>query len=239
MRLVTFGLSLLAATAGCAPPAGVEPQSATIQVLTDPTGARVVQGFDRSSRGLGQAPVTIKRQRNDSLGTADEIVIRVFARDSSECTQTRLLRYDDPTPDTIRFDMHHCIPPPRDFSHVFELDQVTEPPALRLHPPLEYPDQLQRFGIEGQVVAEVVIDTSGRVDPASFRVVAATDSGFIPAVRQTLVMSHFSAGTFEGRRVRVRIRVPFSFTICTERWRRPDFPMTSMQPLPACLRTRH
>lgn len=54
-----------------------------------------------------------------------------------------------------------------------------------------YPASLQSVGVEGRVVMEFVIDTSGRVAPKSFRVIESTHPAFESAARKTILASLF------------------------------------------------
>ncbi len=74
-----------------------------------------------------------------------------------------------------------------------------------------YPELLRQAGIEGRVVLEAVIDTTGRVEPGSIGVVSATNPHFVEPARQTLAASLFRPGRVNGRAVRVRIRLPIAF----------------------------
>lgn len=76
-----------------------------------------------------------------------------------------------------------------------------------------YPELLRRAGVQGQVVLEALVDTTGRVQPASISVVSATDPGFVAPARQALLATLFRPARVGGRAVRMLVRVPFDFTI--------------------------
>ncbi len=50
---------------------------------------------------------------------------------------------------------------------VLSVDVVQEKPELLSHPPVVYPPLLQQAGIEGRVMVQAIIDTTGRVEPNS------------------------------------------------------------------------
>src|SRR5213076_3620814 len=47
---------------------------------------------------------------------------------------------------------------------VLSVDVVQEKPELLSHPPVVYPPLLQQAGIEGRVMVQAIIDTTGRVE---------------------------------------------------------------------------
>jgi len=76
-----------------------------------------------------------------------------------------------------------------------------------------YPELLRRAGVQGQVVLEALVDTTGRVQATSISVVAATNPGFVAPARQALLATLFRPARVGGRPVRMLVRVPFDFTI--------------------------
>lgn len=92
-----------------------------------------------------------------------------------------------------------------------EVDKAAEPfPENR--PPL-YPEDLQAMNIEGTVVVQFIVDTTGRADPASLKVLGTTHQGFVPAVRAALAQWRFHPAEVGGRKVRVLVRQPIEFTL--------------------------
>lgn len=88
-----------------------------------------------------------------------------------------------------------------------------EAPLLLAHPPLEYPSLLRAAGIEGTVVVEIVVDTAGVPEPATFRVISATNAGFTPAAKKLILGTRFRPGRWHGRPARVLIRQPVWFRL--------------------------
>ncbi|HEY3280442.1 MAG TPA: TonB family protein [Gemmatimonadales bacterium] len=88
-----------------------------------------------------------------------------------------------------------------------------DPPLLLAGPVPAYPDLLRQAGLEGRVVLEAVVDTTGRVEPGSIAVVAATNPAFVAAAWRALAASLFRPGRMHGHAVRVRIRLPTSFVL--------------------------
>lgn len=71
---------------------------------------------------------------------------------------------------------------------------------------------IERFR-EGIVLMEVVIDTTGKPEPVTFRVVVASDSGFIQSVRATILGSVFKPGRVLGRKVRTQVMIPITYQL--------------------------
>jgi periplasmic protein TonB len=83
-----------------------------------------------------------------------------------------------------------------------------EPPV-----PPRYPERLRMAGVEGSVLMKFVVDTTGRVDPASVEVVSSTHELFTAAVRETLGRLRFNPAMVGNRKVRAAAMMPFQFTL--------------------------
>jgi protein TonB len=90
---------------------------------------------------------------------------------------------------------------------------VDEPPEMLSHPEPRYPEILRQAGIEGSVVVEAVLDTIGRVEAGSLRIVSASNPLFQSEALQVVLGSRYRPGRLAGRAVRVRVLVPISFGI--------------------------
>jgi protein TonB len=86
-------------------------------------------------------------------------------------------------------------------------------PEMLAGPLPSYPDLLRQAGIEGHVVLEAVVDSSGRVQARSISVVSATHPGFVAPARQALIATLFRPARVNGRAVSTLVRVPFAFSI--------------------------
>ena len=76
----------------------------------------------------------------------------------------------------------------------------TEERAEVLSGPLPvYPDLLRQAGVQGRVVLEAVVDTTGRVLGESILVVSATNPGFVAPARQALQATLFRPATVGGK----------------------------------------
>lgn len=76
-----------------------------------------------------------------------------------------------------------------------------------------YPDILRSGGVEGQVLAQFVVDTTGRVEVASFRVLRSDHAMFEQAVRSALPNMRFLPAEIGGRKVKQLVQQPFVFAL--------------------------
>jgi protein TonB len=102
---------------------------------------------------------------------------------------------------------------PVDLAQVFNEAVVDEPPERISSPPLEYPRMMQQAGVEGMVVLQGVVDTTGRVEPNSIDVVSSTNRAFEGPAKNLLRRSLFRPGRVRGQPVRVLIQLPIQFNL--------------------------
>lgn len=76
-----------------------------------------------------------------------------------------------------------------------------------------YPDELREQGVQGEVVVEFAVDTTGHADPGSFEVVQASHPLFAQAVRDALPRMLFTPAVAHGQRVRQLVRLPMKFRL--------------------------
>ncbi|HEU4641856.1 MAG TPA: TonB family protein [Gemmatimonadaceae bacterium] len=76
-----------------------------------------------------------------------------------------------------------------------------------------YPEMLRAAGIEGEVYAQFVVDTAGRVEKGSFVVIRSTHDGFSDAVRSAVANMRFYPAEVGSRKVRMLVQQPFVFKI--------------------------
>lgn len=74
-----------------------------------------------------------------------------------------------------------------------------------------FPEDLAERGFEGSVVVRFVVDTTGRADMATFRIVRSTDDGFSRAVRESVGSARFRPASSRGRKVRQLVTRTFNF----------------------------
>lgn len=90
---------------------------------------------------------------------------------------------------------------------------VDEAPRLLTHPPLRYPELLRQAGIEGRVLVEVVLDTLGRAERGSLRMVQSAHELFAREAGAVVLASRYRPARVGSRAVRVRIQVPVVFAL--------------------------
>ena len=83
------------------------------------------------------------------------------------------------------------------------------------NPSPSYPEMLRTARLTGRVVAEFVVDSSGRVRGGSLVIVEATHDLFASSVRRTVPSFRFTPARVRGQPVAQRVRVPFEFEIGT------------------------
>jgi protein TonB len=76
-----------------------------------------------------------------------------------------------------------------------------------------YPEALKQYGVEGEVLAQFVVDTTGRVEPGSITILRADHDLFAHAVREALRGMRFVPAEAGARKVRQLVQLPFSFAL--------------------------
>lgn len=92
--------------------------------------------------------------------------------------------------------------------------QVEKPAVMRagaIGP--KYPQQLRDAHIEGEVLAQFVVDTTGRVDMNTFKVLKSDNALFSDAVRTALAEMQFDPALVGDRPVKQLLQQPFEFIL--------------------------
>jgi protein TonB len=93
-------------------------------------------------------------------------------------------------------------------------DQVERPVVLLPGSPTPvFPTQLSSAGVTGGVMAEFVVDTLGRIEPNSIRLLTVDHPQFGASVRTVLPRLKFIPAEVQGRKVRQLVRLPFRFDL--------------------------
>jgi TonB family protein len=90
-------------------------------------------------------------------------------------------------------------------------DAVDDPVAIVSQPLPRYPAALAAGGIAGRVVLEYVVDTAGRAEPASIRVLQSSHPAFAAAARSSVLGSRYRPARLRGNPVRQLVRQALSF----------------------------
>jgi len=96
---------------------------------------------------------------------------------------------------------------------VYRVEDVQERPHVVSGPPLTYPAPLLLARITGRVVLEAVIDTTGRVQEGTVRVIESSDARFNDSAKDYLRAVHFTPARIAGRAVPVRFEMPVEFKL--------------------------
>ena len=80
-------------------------------------------------------------------------------------------------------------------------------------PKVEYPDQLKQERIQGTVIVEARVDTTGVVDPESIAIVESPDIRFNDQARDFVLKSRFAPARADGKKIPMYVRVPVVFDL--------------------------
>lgn len=128
-------------------------------------------------------------------------------------------------------------------AHAFPIDpeprallesQVERPVVTIRGSRVKYPDAMRSRGVTGCVLAQWVVDTTGRADTTSFRILKASHTEFAQAVRDALPAMRFTPAEVQGQKVRQLVQEPFDFSIRLEtRQTRTEVKQIGRDPLPS------
>jgi periplasmic protein TonB len=76
-----------------------------------------------------------------------------------------------------------------------------------------YPESLRNAGIDGRVLVQFVVDTTGRVDMSTVKFLSTTHDLFSRSVRDALPNFRFRPAESGGRRIPVLAQMPFEFQV--------------------------
>lgn len=105
--------------------------------------------------------------------------------------------------------------PPYPPSELDSPPQLLNVPEILALMPTLYPRILLDAGISGRVEAEMVVNADGSVDPASIRIIGASNDRFIEPSRQVVERFRYSPGVYEGAPVRVILRMQIGWGAVT------------------------
>jgi protein TonB len=76
-----------------------------------------------------------------------------------------------------------------------------------------YPDMLRSANVEGEVLAQFVVDTTGRAEMSTFKVIKSTHDLFTNAVKSALPNMKFYPAEVGGKHVKQLVQMPFQFNL--------------------------
>jgi len=100
-------------------------------------------------------------------------------------------------------------------THQADTVQPEEVPQLLSSPPLAYPESLMLAEVEGSVTLQARVDTAGRVDRASVRVLKSTNPAFEAPAIAMLLGTRFRPAHRDGALTVALIELPVRFEIKT------------------------
>ena len=81
----------------------------------------------------------------------------------------------------------------------YQVEEPVTPAAGTVAP--RYPDELRKAGVTGEVLAQFVVDTSGKADVATFKVLNQPNEAFVNAVKGALPQMRFNPAKVGGRAI--------------------------------------
>lgn len=76
-----------------------------------------------------------------------------------------------------------------------------------------YPEPLKSAGVQGEVLAQFVVNESGRYESGTLKILKSSNSEFTAAVKDALPRMKFSAAQIGGKKVQQLVQMPFVFHI--------------------------
>jgi protein TonB len=93
----------------------------------------------------------------------------------------------------------------------FQVEKPVVPTPGSISP--RYPDMLRQAGVEGEVLAQFVVDTTGKAEPGSLKILKSSHDMFVQSVKNALPQMKFIPAEVGGRKVKQLVQQPFSFSI--------------------------
>ena len=103
--------------------------------------------------------------------------------------------------------------PVNDNQTYFEFQVEKQVAVTPDNPRPRYPDMLRSSNVEGEVLAQFVVDTTGRADMSSFKVLKSTHDMFTNSVKAVLPQMKFYPAEVGGRKVKQLVQMPFQFNL--------------------------
>ena len=88
---------------------------------------------------------------------------------------------------------------------------VDEQPALLSHPPIRYAPEMQALRVGGTVIVEATLDTTGRILPATVKIVQSPNPVFDAESKRVVLAAQYRPARVHGRAARATIRQPITF----------------------------
>ena len=95
----------------------------------------------------------------------------------------------------------------------FEFQVEKQVAAMPGNPGPRYPDMLRSANVEGEVLAQFVVDTTGRAEMNTFKVLKSSHDLFTNSVKSALSNMKFYPAEVGGRKVKQLVQMPFVFSL--------------------------
>jgi protein TonB len=95
----------------------------------------------------------------------------------------------------------------------FEFQVEKQAASTPGNPPPKYPDALRSANVEGEVLAQFAVDTAGRADMSTFKVLKSTHDLFTNATKTAVSNMKFFPAEVGGKKVRQLVQMPFTFNL--------------------------
>lgn len=91
--------------------------------------------------------------------------------------------------------------------------QVEKPAAPSQPLSARFPEMLRSANLSGEVIAQFVVDTTGRADMSTWKVLKEDHPLFVQAAKQSVQSARFLPAEVGGRKVKQLVQVPFNFSL--------------------------
>ena len=98
-------------------------------------------------------------------------------------------------------------------NEVFMEAIVEEKPTVLSGPIPVYPELLKQAQIQGRVLVQAIVDTLGRAEPTSVKVLQSPNAGFDQSAKTYVLKALFRPARVHGRAVRVLIQIPIDYRL--------------------------
>lgn len=95
----------------------------------------------------------------------------------------------------------------------FEFQVEKQVAGVPGNPSPRYPDMLRSANVEGEVLAQFVVDTTGRAEMSTFKVLKSSHDLFTNSVKAALANMKFYPAEVGGRKVKQLVQMPFVFSL--------------------------
>jgi TonB family protein len=105
------------------------------------------------------------------------------------------------------------IQPPTPQGVLFEFQVTKSVTVLPGGPAPRYPDVLRSQNVQGEVLAQFVVDTMGHADSTTINILRSGHEMFSDAVRAVIPKLQFTSAEVAGRKVKQLVQMPFQFNL--------------------------